>query len=48
VKRPPDRKVLLAAMVLLVAAGAVFARTSAVQDNGDPRMSFHLLLKGGR
>jgi hypothetical protein len=48
VKRPPERKVLFAAMVLLVAASAVFARTSAVLDNGDPRMSFNLLLKGGR
>jgi hypothetical protein len=47
VKRPPDRKLLLAAMVLLVAASAVFGRTAATQDNGEPRMSANLLL-GGR
>ena len=44
-KRPPDRKLVLAAMVLLVAAGTVFARAN-VADNGDSRMSVNLLLKG--
>ena len=44
-KRPPDRKLVLAAMVLLVAASAVFARAGTnVADNGDSPM--RLVVKG--
>jgi len=39
---------VIAALVLLVAATAVFGRTSPVQDNGDNPMSVNLLLKAGR
>ena len=49
-KRPPDRKLVLAAMVLLVAASAVFARPGVnVADNGDSPMRLVINpLKGGR
>lgn len=43
-KKPPERKVLLAAMVLLVAAGCMLARPAiGVQEAGNP---LHRMLQG--
>jgi hypothetical protein len=49
VKRPPDRKLVLAAMALLVAAGAVFSRPAAsFTDNGATLMLLFKTFSSGR
>jgi hypothetical protein len=46
-KRPPDRKVVLAALVLLVAAGVLFSRPVAgTADSGERALL--MLTKPGR
>ena len=46
-RRPPDRKVVLDALVLLVAAGVLFARPVAgTADNGERALL--MLIKPGR